>query len=279
MLLMQPLDGARIRDICARYEQGQTAISIGQAVGVTRDTVRRYLRKQGVRLRTPHEYRKHVTIDESKFSVIEDELSAYWLGFMAADGSVAGEYRVVLALQERDRDHVIAFRDWLGTNASVIDYTASGPYSCRASRVCVYSKVIAQNLEQYGVVRRKSLVLQPPTFLRNDLVRHWIRGFIDGDGGFYIRRNAKGYAVHSMKVTSTEDVISWIAYVFAITLGTNPKVALDRRSHTSVVSLSYSGRKTVGKIGRFLYEHSTVSLKRKADIARAIYSELTPTLG
>src|SRR5436309_4936012 len=63
------------------------------------------------------------TLRADAFAAVDDEPTAYWLGFLFADGSVTRRGGVTLVLQERDTDHVRAFATFLGSDAPIASLT------------------------------------------------------------------------------------------------------------------------------------------------------------
>ena len=57
--------------------------------------------------------------------------------------------------------------------------------------LAITDNYMCKQLKKIGVVERKSLILQFPDFLRPDLIRHFVRGYFDGDGCVYydVKRN------------------------------------------------------------------------------------------
>lgn len=57
------------------------------------------------------------------------------------------------------------------------------------SRIQISSKTLTADLLKLGCTPRKSLTLKFPNdgiFKSNDLIRHFIRGYFDGDGSVFI---------------------------------------------------------------------------------------------
>ena len=51
-------------------------------------------------------YKKKYGYDRNKFSTIQTEEDAYWLGFFTADGCIVGKIYVGINLAARDIDHL-----------------------------------------------------------------------------------------------------------------------------------------------------------------------------
>ena len=116
------------------------------------------------------------------FEKIDTEDKAYWLGFLYADGSVGSkENKIELSLAEQDLHHIEKFRDFIGINNKISyrEKTKSYRYSFR-------SESCKQDLVNQGCVPKKSLILKYPTYdqVPKHLMKHFIRGYFDGDGWF-----------------------------------------------------------------------------------------------
>ena len=103
------------------YASGETTVKIGQYLKVSPKTVNHWLHRCGVTLRGPRETSTRCRLRHDAF----DELTpgaAYWIGFLFADGSVGrrGQSGIVgLRVSERDRDHVVKLRSFLGSTHAI----------------------------------------------------------------------------------------------------------------------------------------------------------------
>lgn len=116
------------------------------------------------------------------FEVIDNEEKAYWLGFLYADGSIGSkEDKIELGLAEQDLKQIEKFRNFIGINNKISyrESTKSYRFSFRSSKC-------KQDLIKQGCVPKKSLILEFPTSIQvpQELIRHFIRGYFDGDGWF-----------------------------------------------------------------------------------------------
>lgn len=116
------------------------------------------------------------------FEKIDSEEKAYWLGFLYADGSVSSaENKIELGLAEKDLSHIEKFKKFTNLN-NKISYRAS----TKSYRFCFRSTKCKEDLIKKGCVPKKSLILTFPTYdqVPKELMRHFIRGYFDGDGWF-----------------------------------------------------------------------------------------------
>jgi intein/homing endonuclease len=131
--------------------------------------------------------------DYDFFSSPLTEYSAYWIGFIAADGYVSDDGKAVgITLKKDDFEHLKKFNKCLGGNIPTTFRTRkSSDYNGKTFPVreqCtirIYNKEMVKDLNAYGIVPRKSLVLKFNNFESDYLTWCYIRGYFDGDGSVY----------------------------------------------------------------------------------------------
>jgi Homeodomain-like domain len=129
------------------YASGETTVQIGQYLQVSPSTVNYWLHRCGVTLRGPRETStrcklRHDALDELTPS------AAYWIGFLFADGSVSycGQSgKVSLRISERDRDHIVQLRTFLGSTYA-ISVGPAGNYGGYKSKPSVHFTVTSARL-------------------------------------------------------------------------------------------------------------------------------------
>ena len=116
------------------------------------------------------------------FEIIDTEEKAYWLGFLYADGCVgSNENKVELGLAEKDLKHIEKFRDFIGVFNKICYRSSTKSY-----RYSFRSETCKNDLIKQGCTQKKSLTLTFPTEeqVPKTLIKHFIRGYFDGDGWF-----------------------------------------------------------------------------------------------
>jgi DNA-binding CsgD family transcriptional regulator len=132
------------------------------------------------------------------FNVIDTEEKAYWLGFIFADGYIsfsesnmkkgqlATTYCTGIKLQWSDRDHLKKFNKSINGNYKVFKETCHPDgfrkKTTEAAKILVYSQQMYNDLNKY-FDRDKTYTAKFPN-IPGDLIRHFIRGYFDGDGCF-----------------------------------------------------------------------------------------------
>lgn len=260
-----------------RYVSGESASDIARSFSVDIGTVLNMLRRQGVEKRSASEIRRKYKADHSFFDQIDNELKAYWLGFIAADGYVndtsgrgaAPEIKIVLSI--KDEQHLYLFREHLQSAHPIARYKllsgkGAGNEYCRFS---LRSAQIAAGLAKHHIARAKTHSLRWPD-LPIGLLRHYLRGYLDGDGGLYVRKPRKpGYvSVVRFQITSN---ISFLlsARSFMMEAASLPETKISVHTESEDIgTLIWGGRKQLKRIYELLYEDATVCLPRKRDPMR-----------
>jgi len=106
------------------------------------------------------------------------EESAYWLGFLYADGNMAKCYQSIsLELADKDYDHICKFRDWIAPGAIIYKKDARHTSTMRVNNIYIYNKLL-----ELGMFPNKSNKIGFPISLPEEFYNHFVRGVYDGDG-------------------------------------------------------------------------------------------------
>lgn len=113
-----------------------------------------------------------------------------------------------------------------------------------------------QDLIKHGIVEHKTLVLKPPN-ITDDLIKHYIRGYFDGDGSWSYNSNSNQY---QFKVVGTKGVLNFIQDHLGYG---HLKIYKRRKEHVNTFYTSIGGNKQVLNIMKYLYDDSHIYLERK----------------
>ena len=237
------------------YETMETS-KIAEITGLTVKQICDYARRQGLKKQniTP-EGRSKYTVDYHFFDVIDTEEKAYWLGFLYADGYIRKD-GLELSLCKQDEIHLEKFKKSIKSNVSVKQKIVNG---FPQARITICSKYISEKLHNLGCVRNKSLILTFPTeeIVPNNLIKHFIRGYFDGDGCVSINIEKRSY--HTSFV-GTQSFLTSILEILNKEIGTNVKCM---RPCGNAKQIAIGGRVQLIKMFHYLYDDSTVYLDRK----------------
>lgn len=237
-----------------------TGNQIAKELKVDYTCVHRWLRKLGLNL--PN-YHNELKFDNTVFDTIDTEEKAYWLGFMYADGYISNNGKTVeLSLKGDDRDHLEKFRVFLKNRNKVkIGKSKCNGKEFSRCRLTMTNKHFHNALVSKGCIPNKSLIITFPDislFASKELIVHFIRGYVDGDGCISI---FQGYS--AISIIGTLEFLEGIKRCFP-NLFTNSYRKDKRRANSNTYSLQLEGKKAA-KFGDMLYKNATVYLQRKYD--------------
>lgn len=208
----------------------------------------------------PKERRRKYEINQSFFKLINNEITAYWLGFIAADGSLTNPDVFRIELARKDEEHLVKLLSALDSTHNIRRVEREFP----SSSVSINSREIVYDLSKYGIVPNKSLTFDWPDNLEPLLYHHFIRGYTDGDGGFYDKP--------SYGVIATVPFASRLQSILIKECDLNETI-LKKSSTKEMVYLSYEGIHQVNRIFHYLYDDATIWLSRKRDLIEPILKE------
>lgn len=231
------------------YLNGISTIKISKELNISRSRFSDYLKQQGVKVnKLPHKKK----INENIFEIIDTEEKAYWLGFLYADGCVASGRRsdIELSLQLSDKEHLQKFKDFIGFEGKLI----TDSYRCR---VTFKNNKIKSDLIKLGCTPRKSLTLTFPTEdqVPKELIPHFIRGYLDGDGCIICTEKTK-----NVSILGTKHILENICLYSKI-----PKERIYTSSSKSdkIFRLELNSQNDILKFCEYIYKNSTIHMDRK----------------
>lgn len=225
--------------------------------------------------------KRKYTLNDNFFQNISSEAQAYCLGLLYSDGSVCkhkNSYVIQFSQIEDRKELVYLFNSLLGSNRPIYERFQDNKY---VYTCCVSSATMGQNLIQLGCTERKSLTLQFPTFISEELMSHFIRGLFDGDGCIWEGKRKKmivkdksrklGFReriVHNVKFTYTGNVMftsdlqKYLYQKLSLSRITKLNFSKDK-VRKLVCTLEYSGRRNIEKLYHYMYDNATYYDKNK----------------
>ena len=218
--------------------------------------------------------RKHF-FNENYFESIDSEDKAYWLGFIGADGSIIkcsqyNSYRLQISLSIIDIEHLRKFLSCINANdidVKIHDYSgfASNKKDSKIARVSLNSFKLCNDLNMYNIHTNKSYDIKLPK-LSDEMMRHFIRGFFDGDGSYHYHYDNKSnrYRYSFEVVGSSPFIMEQIqSYLLSNDIKTHIYTRKSPSSNNSVYRLMTGSKKEMLKIIDLLYSDAHIYLNRK----------------
>ena len=216
-------------------------------------------------------------INQHYFDVIDNEFKAYWLGFLYADGCVRKTIKnnkqvnsVSLSLCGEDTAHIKKFLDSLQSDANIsCEKTKLNDKTYDVSRTRICNQQIVDSLIKLGCVPNKTFILTLPTFeqVPENLYRHFIRGFFDGDGHIHINIENKTI---NCGFTGTKNFISSLQNYLCDNIEFLSKNKIVYKND-NVCTIHWGSLIDVYRIFVYLYKDCNIFLDRKFEKFNKIF--------
>ena len=133
------------------------------------------------------------TLNEDYFENIDNEYKAYMLGFIYADGNIQKDKnRLRITLKHDDIKILETFKDQLNYSGDIkvreLKSKTRDTKGYIIAELSIMSKKLIQDLNKHGVFPNKTFSINYPNIPKH-LDKHFIRGFFDGDGSIYERKD------------------------------------------------------------------------------------------
>jgi len=189
------------------------------------------------------------------------EKMAYILGFITADGNIIKSrysYYLQFCLQKNDIDILNKMRKILAPKNKFSYYKPENTLHFKVGSTTIYKDLI-----KLGITSNKTFSVKPPKIPKAYL-RHYLRGFFDGDGCIStFRRNDSVKTFPSVRLFGNINMINYIRRIFNNLTNSKLKVYMARSKYGNVMgNLHYTCTNAV-KILDFLYKNSNIYLDRK----------------
>jgi len=250
------------------YNTGKQQWEVAKELNCSQVSVSNILRKQGIKTRIGKKI-TYTDINTSFFKKINSEESAYFLGFLYADGNVQinnTAYCITLKLKSNDQMIIEKFRDIMSPS-SPIKITKNKGSENTYSYFRINQKEICEQLISHGCGPNKSLILEFPTTISRELTHHFLRGYSDGDGTIYKNHFKNKKTINTIwKFVSTKQFCNETAKILKEQLGISCSQSLSRPETNKITTtLSVGGNLQVIKALDWIYKDATIYLPRKYD--------------
>ncbi|MBO7693633.1 MAG: hypothetical protein J6T10_13520 [Methanobrevibacter sp.] len=262
--LNQLLSEEEKQNIIADYKNNISLRELEKKYHHNRIRLGKWLEEQGIKTTKGNHYRKYFH-NEDFFEKIDTEEKAYWLGFMFADGYIInnenkyGQDQFGISVAEDSADVIEKFKKSLAaTNPILYDNNGNRFGKQSLHKLVLCSQKTVNDLIDKGCFKQKTLILEPPKHVPENLIRHFLRGFFDGDGALCrCPKKDSSYISFKVSFTTTKPVAEWIYNI--VKMGTINKE--ERREYTWYWKLD--GNQQVIKFYHYLYDNATIWMDRK----------------
>ncbi len=257
-------------EIIDRYKLGETTVDLSKIFNCSDAAIWYLLRRNNVKTRDRSHSARKYTANYKFFDVIDTPEKAYVLGYFYADGSNhistnrllftsvdTDVLEKVLHVMESDAPLELVSQNTVGNiiNGGKKIKTNKKKYTIRIS-----SKYMCKSLEKLGGTQIKTYTLEFPTpdIVPGNLIRHMIRGYMDGDGYVYSCKS-KYKPPLSVGFCGTIGIVSGINNYFNNSIGISGII----RSKGKIYEVNYHGYNKSSNVLSHIYENSTIHMNRK----------------
>ena len=239
------------------HQNGNTFDQIAKIYNTDRHTIGRVLKRNRIVID-----KRIYSCNEHYFDIIDTQDKAYILGLFWSDGhNDTIRKKITIQLQERDKEilediNILIDSDrplWL---SPLHDKNENWQ---NTYTLTIQSKHMSNILENYGMVKRKSLVLEFPLCINESLYRHFIRGYFDGDGCISCNQN-KNYL--QMSMFGTPMVCGTISDICK-KIGIKTFIYNNKNRNPMVCTFGITNIKDRIKFFDWIYDDANLKLKRK----------------
>lgn len=230
---------------------------VAEEFKVSLSPIKRTLKESGIEVTN----RRYI-VDDSYFDVIDTEEKAYWLGFLYADGYIRERKSgnsLEVKLSVKDKDHLLLFKECIKSNYLIKESQSKVKYKGGIStsdmvHLAMYSIKLVESIKNQGFHSRKTFTIKKPK-IQKEIIRHFIRGYFDGDGSFSF--NPNNHSIKTQIVTASDEFKKFIIDE----LGDN-NITIKLYSQ---IKLQIQNKMDNNKFYHYIYDEAKIYLKRKKE--------------
>ena len=257
--------------IIKEYLNGTSTKELSRKYSMSTNNIVNLLKRRNIERRQSKYYANF-----NYFENIDTEDKAYFLGFIYADGNLY-KNTLKIYINQRDEDILYKFKKYIKSDHPLKKSIVKNDNFKNPSnmvRIEITSPKIRNDLIKWGCYENKTFNITFPKQLSENLLKHFIRGYMDGDGRSfsYYKLSSKskycGYEKYCIGICGTIDFLESLRTIFQNELHLSVTAKLANRfpeRNNNIRCLKISGKQQVLKLLDWLYQDSTVFLDRKKE--------------
>lgn len=257
-------------------QQGLSVVEISKQINRHNQFVTNCLKRENKFIKKETEYKRKYSVDINFFKEINTEEKAYIIGFICADGHIDRKTnRIRIQLATYDEDILEKIKIALKSSHPISRGIFENPYKNSNNKLCYKSLL---NISSVELVKSLSFIPDNKTYSLNssiinnipkDLIRHFLRGYFDGDGNIlYGIKYSSGYK-YLIQIAGNKE---FLENTFQKYFPSNNKLYYYKTSR-QCHSWKLSSREQVSKFLEYLYKDSNIYLDRKFEIYKCAHTK------
>jgi len=263
-LVNPPFTPDALAELKRLWDGGATCLELMARYGVRDKYIRRELRRAGVDAKDfrprGHRGRRPTNARLYRFDAFSkrDAETAYWAGFVMADGCIRDGGEFLMNVHEQDKSHIERFAKWMELEDKAV-YSSSGRNgSGPQSKIHLKHQRLLLDLAAWGVVPRKSYRFSEPQ-VPSELFPHFVRGWFDGDGYVSLRKTKE-----RCRITGNKSAMEWLGSQIASQCsGTILPKVVEHKDGQAWAKLCLSGANNVFAFAQWMQPCANPRLDRK----------------
>jgi hypothetical protein len=238
----------RDSEIVKLYLTGVSMSEITKEYLLHRSTVQRILIKNGVKL---HKNKSFIKCNKGFFSNYTKE-SCYWAGFILADGNLrVNRNSLQIKIGKKDKEHLYSFLKVIECD----DLSLVKEYDNYVSVTISLDEFKNGLTNNFEITPRKTYTAIISDKIPNNLIKHFIRGYLDGDGCISMNKE-----IITLSFVGTNKILCFLRDYFKNEIGVKLKSKHDKppiqERGENIGEIHYSGKNAI-KILNVLYDEIT----------------------
>lgn len=243
------------RQFCTRKIGVNT---LAKQEGLSSHTIQKWFDEYNYVTKPNHDY----------FNQIDDEFKAYYLGLLYADGCVSNlndirQPQLSIALKQSDGYVLNDLNRFIKPYSPLIHVQRKGKNTQDQIIFSIRSTQLCNSLIKHGVLPNKSKENKEELRLPNlnyNLLRHFVRGFFDGDGSIFqpmLRKNTRNVEFYSTSESFIKDLLDLLK------VGNYYK--REAKNKQPIFRYTINKQDDVLFLRKFMYEPSSICIERKKE--------------
>lgn len=240
-------------EVILLYQSGLGCTRLARHFGVHESSITYFLKRHKVATRGPRRY----DVDEEFFNQLDTEAKAYTIGLWLADGCNMPQHPAII-LQLVDLELVEQIKLLLRYEGPIYEALPRGFGKLPSFTLRISSRKLSDALVGHGCGRRKSKHINFPVSLDSSLYRHFIRGYMDGDGTISCGSRGQWYS----RIIGCCQMCQQLSLVVKMQLGFGGSFCCVCKSK-QLYGFGVYGHRQLKSYLDWLYDGATVYLRRK----------------
>lgn len=244
-------------EIINKYNSGIGSYKLSKTYDCAESSIWRLLQDNNIETGFKRKY----ILNEDLFNNIDTPEKAYILGIFASDGNNTGR---MLRLSMTDEDIINKVRDYICPGLDIKIVPPRKKHHLTQYKLQICSTKMCGDFTRHGIMPNKTFEIDFPEFLSDDLIPHYLRGLLDGDG--WISRSTTkdgritwfvGYVGNRLLI---EKIYQYLSNKFNIKFSL---INLGSEVDDRICKIMCGTRDSVHQFLDYIYKDSTIHMDRK----------------